>query len=497
MMTGDANDYSVCTTWRMIKADYYLVDVFRGRLQYPDLRRKVASFAAKHDAETILIENAGPGMALLQDLWRDLPRGMPRPIGQKPEGSKADRMVAQSAKIEAGHVHLPREADWLDTFLLELLAFPNGRHDDQVDSVSQFLNWSSLRGPFDSTMVGMGAESFCGRNSDQLNSCARSTRLVQLLVERVDVSKDGADIRLRTEGLHSARAHGTRLAGTHAIRCRPAPAGTETADLLGERPAVAIPRVRPRKDRAMIARRRRRPGFRQLDRLSSLQQQLVRARPAAVHASAVHVRDRRRSPQAHKSAPVRVVRMLEPAARASRGPRRPSGRAERADRVRLRGSDKKDHALGGMAGENANRAVSSGPRDGPPSAEPSWADLCLPAGTRGARLRGSGKMAGSVRPKPVQRIPNGRHDAPREDKVLLLKGIGGSFGASLMSRREPICRELHRARATARSPSTVSGYSPCLGCRPAGDGHSLAPCWVQSLLALEVEASPGKTDGAA
>ena len=84
-------------------------------------------------------------MALLQDLRHDLPHGMPRPIGQKPEGSKADRMVAQSAKIEAGHVYLPREASWLDTFMLELLAFPNGRYDDQVDSVSQFLNWAALR----------------------------------------------------------------------------------------------------------------------------------------------------------------------------------------------------------------------------------------------------------------------------------------------------------------------------------------------------------------
>ena len=103
MMTRDADDYSVCTTWQMIESDYYLLDVFRARLQYPDLRRKVAGLAAQHGAGTILIENAGPGMALLQDLWRDLPRGMVRPLGQKPEGSKADRMVAQSAKIEAGH----------------------------------------------------------------------------------------------------------------------------------------------------------------------------------------------------------------------------------------------------------------------------------------------------------------------------------------------------------------------------------------------------------
>jgi predicted phage terminase large subunit-like protein len=113
VMTGDANDYSVCTTWWIIKADYYLVDVFRARLQYPDLRRMIASLAAKHGASTTLIENAGPGMAVLQDFWRDPAPGMPRPIGRKPEGSKVDRMVAQSAKIEAGHIHLPKEADWL------------------------------------------------------------------------------------------------------------------------------------------------------------------------------------------------------------------------------------------------------------------------------------------------------------------------------------------------------------------------------------------------
>ena len=68
---------------------------------------------------------------------------MTRPIGENPEGSKADRMAAQSAKIEAGHVHLPRDTEWLDSFLLELLAFPRGKHDDQVDSVSQFLNWTA------------------------------------------------------------------------------------------------------------------------------------------------------------------------------------------------------------------------------------------------------------------------------------------------------------------------------------------------------------------
>ena len=159
---ADTSSYSVCTTWRMIGPDYYLNDVFRGRLLYPHLRRRVIGLAEKYGATVILIERAGPGQSLLQELRMapDLPMGMIRPIGIKPEGSKQERMAAQSAKIEAGHVHLPRHADWLDQFLLELLAFPNGKHDDQVDSVSQFLKW--VGGPRFETFTGIGLP-FTGR----------------------------------------------------------------------------------------------------------------------------------------------------------------------------------------------------------------------------------------------------------------------------------------------------------------------------------------------
>ena len=66
---------------------------------------------------------------------------MPYPIAFDPEHDKTSRMSSQSSKIEAGHVHLPRQAAWLDDFRAELLQFPYGRHDDQADSVSQFLNW--------------------------------------------------------------------------------------------------------------------------------------------------------------------------------------------------------------------------------------------------------------------------------------------------------------------------------------------------------------------
>jgi predicted phage terminase large subunit-like protein len=140
---GDNNDYSVCTTWLKRKGDYYLLDVFRDRLAYPDLRRKIRTLAREFGADTVLIEKAGIGLSLLQELENDLPSGMVRPIGIVPKGDKKDRLAAQSARIEAGHVYLPTEAAWLADFLFEILAFPNSRHDDQVDSLSQFLYWAS------------------------------------------------------------------------------------------------------------------------------------------------------------------------------------------------------------------------------------------------------------------------------------------------------------------------------------------------------------------
>ena len=54
-------------------------------------------------------------------------------------------MSTESAQIEAGHVFLPRSAAWLGDFQAELLQFPHGQHDDQVDSMSQFLAWVRKR----------------------------------------------------------------------------------------------------------------------------------------------------------------------------------------------------------------------------------------------------------------------------------------------------------------------------------------------------------------
>jgi hypothetical protein len=51
------------------------------------------------------------------------------------------RMHAQTAMIENGFVHLPDAAPWLAPYLHELTVFPHGKHDDQVDSTAQLLDW--------------------------------------------------------------------------------------------------------------------------------------------------------------------------------------------------------------------------------------------------------------------------------------------------------------------------------------------------------------------
>lgn len=132
-------DYSVCTTWLIDGNRFYLVDVWRGQLEYPFLKKKVIALQKSYQARKLLIESAGLGLSLCQDLGQDMLTSVPNPIRIKPEGDKITRLQAVSAKIEAGQVYLPDEAEWLATFMHEMLGFPNTKHDDQVDSVSQFL----------------------------------------------------------------------------------------------------------------------------------------------------------------------------------------------------------------------------------------------------------------------------------------------------------------------------------------------------------------------
>jgi predicted phage terminase large subunit-like protein len=108
----------------------------------PDLRREVMRLAREWGADQTVVENTDFGRAIVQDLRRS---GEASVVLRPVRFDKEARFLAQSARFESGQVHVPTAAPWLATWLNELLAFPNGRHDDQVDSTSQALDWLSRR----------------------------------------------------------------------------------------------------------------------------------------------------------------------------------------------------------------------------------------------------------------------------------------------------------------------------------------------------------------
>jgi predicted phage terminase large subunit-like protein len=141
MKPTELSDYSVGTAWLIDKAHCYLLDVVRERFDFPDLRRAVLAQYQRWRPSSILIEDKGSGTSLIQDL-----RAQRFPvISISADQDKITRLYTVQPKFESKCVLLPRNAPWLEDLVAELLAFPNGRHDDQVDSISQALNWIERR----------------------------------------------------------------------------------------------------------------------------------------------------------------------------------------------------------------------------------------------------------------------------------------------------------------------------------------------------------------
>ncbi|MEQ9190530.1 MAG: phage terminase large subunit [Alphaproteobacteria bacterium] len=135
---GIKNSYSVCTTWGKSNKCWLLLDVYRHQHNYPALLKRAKQLAHDYKVHRILVEKANSGHALGQQLHDELQVAVAL---VPPRGDKISRLETGSALIEAGRIFLPDEAPWLAEFLKEVLTFPNGKYDDQVDSLSQFLNW--------------------------------------------------------------------------------------------------------------------------------------------------------------------------------------------------------------------------------------------------------------------------------------------------------------------------------------------------------------------
>lgn len=143
---GEENDYSVCTTMGVTKDSYPILDMWRGRPEFPELERMVEAQAEKHKPDLILIEDKASGQSVIQTLRRKSKIPI---VARQPKGDKQSRVHAVSGIIEAGKVLLPENAEWLSDWLDEWMRFPTGAHDDIVDSGTQGLLELSKKGLFD------------------------------------------------------------------------------------------------------------------------------------------------------------------------------------------------------------------------------------------------------------------------------------------------------------------------------------------------------------
>jgi predicted phage terminase large subunit-like protein len=131
---GENNDFVVGFGIGKIGADYYVFDRYKEQADYVESVPAIKSQAERFpDARPVLIEDKANGPAIISSLKGKVPGVIPF----DPEGSKESRANVAALVAEGGNIHLPEDAPWLEDFIEEFKQFPKGKHDDQVDALSQ------------------------------------------------------------------------------------------------------------------------------------------------------------------------------------------------------------------------------------------------------------------------------------------------------------------------------------------------------------------------
>src|SRR5215472_349832 len=135
---GIHNDYTAIAVIGIQQQAIHLLEISRGHWTVMQMREQIIALAGRWTADLVIIEDTSSGMGLIQ-LLKEASRL--NVIGRRPDADKLTRMSRQQGRFEAGRILLPAEALWLAEFEKELLAFPAGRYDDQVDALLLFLEW--------------------------------------------------------------------------------------------------------------------------------------------------------------------------------------------------------------------------------------------------------------------------------------------------------------------------------------------------------------------
>jgi predicted phage terminase large subunit-like protein len=132
------SDFVVGSNWgkRKSNKDIYLIDLLRKKMSFSESLQAIKQFAILHpDFNAVLVEDKANGSAIIDSIKGIIKKVIPI----IPSGSKEERAEAQAPLWDAGDIWLPHPsiAPWIEDFVNEHKVFPNGKHDDQVDSGTQ------------------------------------------------------------------------------------------------------------------------------------------------------------------------------------------------------------------------------------------------------------------------------------------------------------------------------------------------------------------------
>lgn len=141
--TGEENDYSVGIYMGETDTDYYIINVVREKLEYPELKRTIEQYFRSSRASIIIVEDKSSGQQIIQEFSRGtkLPIVAAGSEDQKVMPDKVTRALLVTPLIQSGLVYISENAPWVAEFLDECLKFPKGKHDDQVDALVYGLDY--------------------------------------------------------------------------------------------------------------------------------------------------------------------------------------------------------------------------------------------------------------------------------------------------------------------------------------------------------------------
>jgi predicted phage terminase large subunit-like protein len=131
----DDGNYSAFTIWGHRDGNWYLMAAHRFQYELPDVRNRLLQFDKQYRPDLIVVDGVGVGLGLVQQLKHE---GLKHIESTKGGGKTADA-EAIAPMIQGGRVFYLPAAPGLAAFRDEVIAFPKGKYDDQVDSMVQLL----------------------------------------------------------------------------------------------------------------------------------------------------------------------------------------------------------------------------------------------------------------------------------------------------------------------------------------------------------------------